>query len=198
MTPDRLNFVGLTRHRPNPKQQMAGLAAVPESVDLWNAGTFRGDQPAPLQAVSLPVALVKVTIILPRYSDPGRYAVAVTRDQGGNDLLARPAQPQRAIVTVKKSPFTSICGSPSLGAISFQRPMSRIRLRTTTLFKSGSQSSEVVLFQLADHSGVFVTRSLSAVSGAPIFRDHRWKHVVWALQIRPFLVTNLVEFNQLR
>ncbi len=89
MTPDRLNFVGLTRHRPNPKQQMAGLAAVPESVDLWNAGTFRGDQPAPLQAVSLPVALVKVTIILPRYSDPGRYAVAVTRDQGGNDLLAK-------------------------------------------------------------------------------------------------------------
>jgi integrase len=80
MTPDRLNFVGLARHRPNPKQQMAGLATVPESVDLWNAGTFRGDQPAPLQAVSLPAALVKVTIILPRYRDPGRYAVAVTRE----------------------------------------------------------------------------------------------------------------------
>ena len=30
--------------------------------------------------MSLPAALVKVTIILPRYSDPGRYAVAVTRD----------------------------------------------------------------------------------------------------------------------
>jgi hypothetical protein len=82
-------FVGLTRGGPNSKQQTANLAAVPESVDLWNAGTFRGEQPGPLQAVSLPAALVKVTIILPRYSDPGQYAVAVTRDQEGNDLLAR-------------------------------------------------------------------------------------------------------------
>jgi hypothetical protein len=81
-------FVGLARRGPNSKQQLADLAAVPESVDLWNAGTLRGDQPGPLQAVSLPAALVKVTIILPRYSDPGRYAVAVTRDQRGNDLLA--------------------------------------------------------------------------------------------------------------
>jgi hypothetical protein len=82
-------FVGLTRRGPNPNQEMADLAAVPESVDLWNAGAFRGDQPGPLQAVSLPAALVKVTIILPRYSDPGRYAIAVTRDQGGTDMLAK-------------------------------------------------------------------------------------------------------------
>jgi hypothetical protein len=81
-------FVGLARRGPNSKQQLANLPAVPESVDLWNAGTFRGDQPGPLEAVSLPAALVKVTIILPRYSEPGQYAVAVTRDQGGNDLLA--------------------------------------------------------------------------------------------------------------
>lgn len=65
------------------------MAAVSQTVDLSNAGSFRGDQPAPLQAVSLPAALVKVTIILPRYSEPGRYAVSVTRDQGGSDLLAR-------------------------------------------------------------------------------------------------------------
>jgi hypothetical protein len=64
------------------------MAAVSETVDLSNAGTFRGDQPAPLQAVSLPAALVKVTIILPRYSEPGRYGVSVTRDQRGSDLLA--------------------------------------------------------------------------------------------------------------
>ncbi len=82
-------FVGLARSGPNSKQQLADLAAVPESVDLSNAGTFRGDQPGPLQAVSLPAALVKVTIVLPRYSDPGQYAVAVTRDQGGNDLVAK-------------------------------------------------------------------------------------------------------------
>ena len=82
-------FVDLTRHRASPQLQVADLAPVPESVDLWNAGTFRGDQPSPLQAVSLPAALVKVTIVLPRYSDPGRYTVAVTRDQVGTDLLAK-------------------------------------------------------------------------------------------------------------
>jgi len=82
-------FVGLTRRGSNSKQQVADLVAVPASLDLWNAGTFRGDQPGALRAVSLPAALVKVTIILPRYSDPGRYAVAVTRDQRGNDLLAK-------------------------------------------------------------------------------------------------------------
>jgi hypothetical protein len=38
--------------------------------------------------VSLPRALVKVTIILPRYSRPGQYTVAVTRDQTVNDPLA--------------------------------------------------------------------------------------------------------------
>jgi hypothetical protein len=81
-------FVVLARRGTDPKPQIAGLAALPESVDLWNAGTFRGDQPGPLQAVSLPAALVKVTIILPRYSDPGRYSVTITRDQRGKDLLA--------------------------------------------------------------------------------------------------------------
>jgi hypothetical protein len=51
-------------------------------------GTLRGDQPSPLQSVTLPAALAKVTIILPRYSESGRYAVAVIRDRTGNDLLA--------------------------------------------------------------------------------------------------------------
>jgi hypothetical protein len=82
-------FIVLARRGTNPNAQMADVVAVPESVDLWSAETFRGDQPGPLQAVSLPAALVKVTIILPRYSDPGQYAVAVTRDQNGNDLLAK-------------------------------------------------------------------------------------------------------------
>jgi hypothetical protein len=81
--------VVLARRGTKPTPELADVVAVPKSVDLWNAGTFRGDQPGPLQAVLLPAALVKVTIILPRYSDPGRYAVAVTRDQRGNDLLAK-------------------------------------------------------------------------------------------------------------
>ncbi len=80
-----------SRHwgRPTDDRIPTDMAAVSQTVDLSNAGTFRGDQPTPLQAVSLPAALVKVTIILPRYSEPGRYAVSVTRDQRGSDLLAR-------------------------------------------------------------------------------------------------------------
>ena len=70
---------------------MAETTAVPQTVDLWNAGTFRGDQPGQLQSVSLPAALVKVTIILPRYSEPGRYDVAVIRDQASRSLLAHAA-----------------------------------------------------------------------------------------------------------
>lgn len=80
---------GMRRRGALTEPQLPEVAAISESVDLSNAGTFRGDQLAQLQAVSLPAALVKVTIVLPRYSDPGRYAVAVTRDQRGDDLIAR-------------------------------------------------------------------------------------------------------------
>jgi hypothetical protein len=65
------------------------MAAVQATVDLWNAGTLRGDQPSPLQSVTLPAALAKVTIILLQYSESGRFAVAVTRERTGNDLLAQ-------------------------------------------------------------------------------------------------------------
>ena len=81
-------FLLLVRRGANPPHPVADMAAIPETVDLWNAGTLRNDQPSPLQSVLLPAALVKVTIILPRYSESGQYAVAVTRDQTGNDLLA--------------------------------------------------------------------------------------------------------------
>ena len=78
----------VARHGANPPRPVPDVAAVQVTVDLWNAGTLRGDQPSPLQSVTLPAALAKVTIILPRYSESGRYAVAVTRDRTGNDLLA--------------------------------------------------------------------------------------------------------------
>lgn len=68
-------------------QQPANLAASSRTLDLSNAGAYRGDQPAQLQSVSLPTALVKVTIVLPRYSTPGKYVVAVTRNQSGTDPL---------------------------------------------------------------------------------------------------------------
>jgi hypothetical protein len=62
------------------------LAVVSETVNLLDAGTLRGQQPSPLQSVSLPASLVRVKIVLPRFNAPGRYEVAVTRDQAGNDV----------------------------------------------------------------------------------------------------------------
>jgi hypothetical protein len=81
----------VVRARRNPIElnRAATLNEAIQTVDLWNTGTFRGDQPLPLQAVTLPAALVKVTVILPRLSDPGKYVVAVTRDQTGHDLLSK-------------------------------------------------------------------------------------------------------------
>jgi hypothetical protein len=39
-------------------------------------------------ANSLPVASIKVTIILPRHTESGSYLDAVTHDRTGNDLLS--------------------------------------------------------------------------------------------------------------
>ena len=66
----------------------ANTAVVAQTVNLWDAGTVRGEQPGQLESVSLPAALVTVTIILPRHSAPGQYLVAVTRDQNVNGLVA--------------------------------------------------------------------------------------------------------------
>ena len=77
-------------HRQLPS---ANVAVVSEAVNLWDAGTIRGNQPGSLQSVSLPAAMVRVTIILPRFSPPGQYAVAVTQDQNGNGVVAQRSAP---------------------------------------------------------------------------------------------------------
>lgn len=64
------------------------VAPVSKTVDLWNTGTYRGEQPRQLQSVVLPAAPVQLTIILPRFSSAGQYLVAVTRDQSGNGVVA--------------------------------------------------------------------------------------------------------------
>lgn len=78
----------LSRRGASTPEQVAGVTAIPQIVDLWNAGTFRGEQPGQLQSVLLAAALMKITIILPRYSEGGRYDIAVTRDKEGRALLA--------------------------------------------------------------------------------------------------------------
>lgn len=65
-----------------------GSVTASATVNLWNAAPVRGSQPAPLQSVSLPAKQVKVTILLPRFSPPGRYLIAVTRDRAGRQVIA--------------------------------------------------------------------------------------------------------------
>ena len=68
----------------------AGELAVDRTIDLFNHGTVRGgSEPNPLDAVSLPSTLVHLRLILPRFSDPGSYVVAVAKDRAGTAIVAR-------------------------------------------------------------------------------------------------------------
>jgi hypothetical protein len=98
-------IVWISGSRSREVQPAPNVAVVSKTLDLSNAGSYRGDQPAPLQSVSLPADLVKVTVVLPRYSTPGQYVVAVTRDQSGSDPVAKGIGPavadgSRELVTV--------------------------------------------------------------------------------------------------
>ena len=96
-------------HRQLPSTE---LAVQSEAVNLWDAGTIRGNQPGSLQSVSLPAALVRLTIILPRFSPPGQYAVAVTQDQNGNGVVAQ----QKRAGDDQWRPRISVCRTrPAVG-----------------------------------------------------------------------------------
>ncbi|HZP04581.1 MAG TPA: hypothetical protein VFB43_06745 [Terracidiphilus sp.] len=72
-------------HKGLPTKEMALRA---QTIDLSDSGTLRGEQPNPIQAVLLPAAMVRLTIVLPRFSAPGQYLVAVTKDQIGSGVQA--------------------------------------------------------------------------------------------------------------
>jgi hypothetical protein len=80
-----------TRYELEKRSLATNSAVVAETVNLWDAGAFRGQHPGQLQSVSLPAARVQLTIILPRFSSPGQYVVAVTHDPDGNGLIAETA-----------------------------------------------------------------------------------------------------------
>ena len=74
----------------NAETDPGQLAAVDRTIDLFNHGTVRGGaDPNPLEAVSLPSTLVHLHLILPRFSDPGSYVVAVSKDRAGTAIVAR-------------------------------------------------------------------------------------------------------------
>ena len=74
--------IGIGRNASN------GTAIIAQSVNLDDAGVVRGEQAGQLQSVSLPAALIKLTVVLPRHSAPGQYLIAITRDQNGNGVVA--------------------------------------------------------------------------------------------------------------
>lgn len=84
-------IVTISRYEMGNRSLPTNTAPVAAKVNLWDAGAFRGQQTGPLQSVSLPAALVRVTIILPRFSSLGRYVVAVTHDPSGNGVVAEAA-----------------------------------------------------------------------------------------------------------
>jgi hypothetical protein len=76
----------------NAVVQMAKSSVpVDAEVDLFNAGTLRGgdDGTNELQQVSLPAAIVHLSVTLPRFSETGRYEVLVSRDKAGSQVVAK-------------------------------------------------------------------------------------------------------------
>ena len=72
------------------RSELASVEPVNISVDLFNSGTVRGsgDDTTPLREVSLPSSIVHLALVLPRFSDPGRYLVNVSRDKSGRQIVA--------------------------------------------------------------------------------------------------------------
>lgn len=81
-------------HARHVHQETVALAEpVSKTVDLWSAGTDRGEQPGQLQSVELPASVVRLTVILPRFSPSGQYLIAVTRKEDGTGLVAEGLAP---------------------------------------------------------------------------------------------------------
>lgn len=79
--------------RQNRQQTVAVAQPISKTVDLWNTGTNRGEQPRQLQSVELPAAVVRLTVLLPRFSPSGQYLIAVTRQEDGTGVIAEGLAP---------------------------------------------------------------------------------------------------------
>jgi len=94
-------------------------------VDLFEAPTVRGaqDQTAPLSnKVTLPAAMVDLTITLPRYSAGGRYTVRVAQDKAGTQRIAEAEgttsqENQKTLLTVTLDLRNAKAGSYFLATI---------------------------------------------------------------------------------
>jgi hypothetical protein len=82
-----LIIVKLWYHRP-PRSITTQSAMVRRTLDLSDYGTYRGAQAPSVPVLSLPAALVKLKLILPRFSDPGNDFVVVAPDRSRRNRIA--------------------------------------------------------------------------------------------------------------
>ena len=71
---------------------VASTSSVEVPVDLYGAVTTRGvgeDDATPIQQVSLPAAIVHLSVTLPRYSQTGQYEILVSKDRAGHESVAK-------------------------------------------------------------------------------------------------------------
>jgi hypothetical protein len=71
--------------------ERAAGAPVSAQVDLFNAGTFRGAAPGinDLQSVTLPAAVVHLSLTLPRFSEPGQYQILISKGKMATKIVAK-------------------------------------------------------------------------------------------------------------
>jgi len=91
-----IGLVALEAHRSRRRDsdgavRTASAAPVSASMNLFDVPALRGveNDSAPLQEVSLPAALVHLSITLPRFSEDGPYRIVISRDRAGSQLVAR-------------------------------------------------------------------------------------------------------------
>lgn len=70
--------------------QIASNTPVPATVDLSDATTLRSgnDEPNPLPEVTLPATVVRLSVLLPRFSQTGSYTILVSKDRIGQQVAA--------------------------------------------------------------------------------------------------------------
>ena len=98
-------------------------AAVRRTLDLSIYGTYRGDAAEAQPSLALPIADLKLELILPRLSQPGVYFVAVATDTTGQHSIAcangtSVTADQKTVVTV---PLDLRAAKPGNYVLSTQR-----------------------------------------------------------------------------
>ena len=84
-----IGFMASTLWNRNPPQSTSIQSVeLRRTLDLSEYGTPRGEQGVSVPGLSLPAALVKLELILPRLSDPGNYFVMVAPDKSGQNRIA--------------------------------------------------------------------------------------------------------------